>query len=71
MKQPCTLGFRCRYHKFSEDYDDLCIYPDEKVDYDKPYGFADDWICCPLVKCDSPLGAYLLGYDELNRRGTE
>ena len=67
MKQPCSLGFECPYHCCSEDDDDLCIYPDKRVVYDKPYGFAEDWILCPLVN-PGPLRDYLLEYDDNNRR---
>lgn len=65
-KQICQLGFRCPYHRYSEDGDEICIYPYIRIterEEDETFGFPEE-SDCPLMDYDSPLDDWRMSYEE-------
>ena len=65
-KQMCQLGFRCPYHKWNGEGDELCIYPYITItenEENETFGFPDEQDC-PLLVSDSPLDNWRMDYEE-------
>lgn len=68
MKWPCMLGFECPYLCCDDEgFEGLCTFPDLEPEEENSYGYAENWLCCPLVK-RGPLLDFLLEYEDNNRR---
>ena len=69
-EQICQLGFRCPYHKYNNEGDGLCIYPNITItenEEDETFGFPEE-MDCTLLEYDSPLDVWRMNYSEVNGR---
>lgn len=65
FKQVCQLGFRCPYHRISEDGDEICIYPYIRItenEEDETFGFPEE-MDCPLTECGSVLDEWRMAVE--------
>lgn len=61
FSQICELGFRCPYHRYSDDGESICIYPYIRITENEEretFGFPEE-MDCPLVQTESELEDWL------------
>ncbi len=65
-RQICQLGFKCPYHKYSVDGDEICTYPYILIterEEDETFGFPEE-SDCPLMDYESPLENWRIKYED-------